>query len=92
MVFERNYHTTKYLSKKIISNRNKKMPKLMIKLVYLGLSILEINKAATYEFWYDYLKPKIRQKKIVLYGYRKTENRRYLWTEDISEGTAKDVD
>ena len=26
--------------------------------VYLGLSILDLNKSVMYEFWYDYLKPK----------------------------------
>ena len=30
----------------------------MNKLVYLGLSILEISKALICEFWYDNLKPK----------------------------------
>ena len=30
----------------------------MNKLVYLGLSILEISKTLMYEFWYDYIKPK----------------------------------
>ena len=25
--------------------------------LYLGLSILEINKTLMYEFWYDYIKP-----------------------------------
>ena len=26
--------------------------------IYLGLSILEINKTLMYQFWYDYMKPK----------------------------------
>ena len=26
--------------------------------VYLGFSILKINKTLMYEFWYDYIKPK----------------------------------
>ena len=30
----------------------------MNKLVYLGLSILEISKTLIYEFWYDYIKPR----------------------------------
>ena len=30
----------------------------MNKPVYLGQSILEISKTPTYEFWYDYIKPK----------------------------------
>ena len=32
----------------------------MNKLVYLGLSILEISKTLMYELWYDYIKPKYR--------------------------------
>ena len=28
----------------------------MNKLIYLGLSILEISKLLMYEFWYDYMK------------------------------------
>ena len=30
----------------------------MNKLVYLGLSTLELNKILMYEFWYDFVKPK----------------------------------
>ena len=30
----------------------------MNKPIYLGLSILDINKILMYEFWYDYMKPK----------------------------------
>ena len=30
--------------------------------VYLGLSILELNKILMYEFWCDYVKPKYGQK------------------------------
>ena len=29
----------------------------MNKPVYLGLSILDMNKTVMYEFWYDYVKP-----------------------------------
>ena len=32
----------------------------MKKLVYLGLSILEICKTLMYESWYDYIKPKFQ--------------------------------
>ena len=31
---------------------------LMNKPVYLGVSILDLNKTVTYQFWYDYVKPK----------------------------------
>ena len=30
----------------------------MNKLVYLGLSILELSKMVMYKFWYEYVKPK----------------------------------
>ena len=31
---------------------------LLNKPIYLGLSILDMNKIVMYEFWYDYVKPK----------------------------------
>ena len=31
----------------------------MNKSVYLGLSILELSNILMYQFWYDYVKPKI---------------------------------
>ena len=35
---------------------------LINKPVYLGLSILELSKIAMYEFWYDKMKPKYKEK------------------------------
>ena len=35
---------------------------LMSKRVYLVLSILELSKILTYEFWYGYVKPKFGEK------------------------------
>ena len=35
--------------------------------VYLGLSILELNKILMYEFWYDYVKPKYGKKAKICY-------------------------
>ena len=51
--------------------------------VYLGLSILDLNKTVIYEFFYDYLKPKIWWKlKTLLCEYRQFpplhKSRRYL--------------
>ena len=50
------------------------MKKIKVKMsrpVYLGLSMLEINKTLMYELWYDYVKPKYQEKcKTMLYGYR----------------------
>ena len=38
--------------------------------VYLVLSILEVSKTVMYEFRYDYVKPKYRESKTALHGYR----------------------
>ena len=54
LVSEPNYHTTKQFSEDFLAIETKKMNKS----VYLGLSILEINKTLMYAFWYDYIKPK----------------------------------
>ena len=34
----------------------------MIKPIYSGFSILEISNTLMYEFWYDYIKSKYREK------------------------------
>ena len=40
----------------------------MNKPVHLGLSVLELSETLTYEFWYDYVKPKYGEKReVVLY-------------------------
>ena len=39
----------------------------MNKPVYLGMSILYINKILMYEFWYDYIKPKCQWKAKLCY-------------------------
>ena len=39
----------------------------MCKPVYLGMSILDISKTLMYEFWYDYIKPKHKNKAKLCY-------------------------
>ena len=39
----------------------------MKKSVYLGLSVLELNKTVMYEFWYGYVKPKYDEKAKLCY-------------------------
>ena len=39
----------------------------MSKLVYLGLSVIELSKIVMYEFWYDYVKPKRGEKTKLCY-------------------------
>ena len=67
LLSEPNYCTTKYFTKRIISNRNEKI--ILNKSVYLGLPRLELSKILIYEFWYDYVKQKYHEKSKMLYGY-----------------------
>ena len=39
----------------------------MNKTVYLGMSILDISKTLMYQFWYDYIKPKYKDKAKLCY-------------------------
>ena len=58
LVSEPNYHTTKFFTENVLATDMKKGQILMSKPVYLGLSIINLSKAAMYDFWYDYAKPK----------------------------------
>ena len=61
------------------------------KLLYLGMSILDISKTLMYEFWYDYVKPKYNDK--VKLCYVDTDifviN---IFTEDIFDEINNDVE
>ena len=62
----------------------------MNKLVYPGLSILEISKTLMYEFWYDYIKPKYEQNAKLC--YMDTDSFIiHIKTEDIYKYIANDV-
>ena len=58
LVSEPNYHTMNYISEDLSIIEMNKTKVKMNKPIYLGLSILDINKILMYEFWYDYKKPK----------------------------------
>ena len=58
LVSEPNYYTKNGFSENLLVTEMKKAKGKMNKLVYLGLSILEIGKTLIYELWYDYMKPK----------------------------------
>ena len=45
----------------------KKAKAKMNKQIYLGMSILGISKTLMYEFWYDYIKPKYRDRAKICY-------------------------
>ena len=91
LVSEPNYHAIKWFSKNLVAIEMKKTKVKMNKLIYLGLSILEISKILMYEFWYDYMKPKYGDN--VKLCYMDTDSFIiYIKTEDFNKDIADDVD
>ena len=87
LVSEPNYHTTKQFSVDFLAIETKKMNKS----VYLGLSILEINKTLMYAFWYDYIKPKYQNN--VKLCYMDTNSFIiHIKSENVYEGIADDIE
>ena len=63
----------------------------MNKPLYLGASILDINKILMFEFWYDYLKPKYRDR--VKLCYTDTDSFIiYIKTEYFFDDVSNDVE
>ena len=69
----------------------KKTQIYMNKLVYLGLSILELSKILMYEFWHDYVKPKYCEKAKLCYMDR-VSFIVYIKTDDLYKDIAEDVE
>ena len=67
LVSEPNYQTIKQFSENLLAIEMKKTKVKMNKPVYLGMSILDISKTLMYEFWYDYVKPKYKDKAKLCY-------------------------
>ena len=66
----------------------KKTQILMIKPVFLGLSVLELSNILMYEFWYEYVKPKYGITWIIL-CYMDTDSFIvYIKTDDIYKDIA----
>ena len=59
---EPNYHSSKGISKDLTIMEMRKVEVKMNKLIYLSQAILDISKTLMYEFWYDYIKPKYKEK------------------------------
>ena len=59
---EPNYHLTKYISEDLLVMEMKKTEVKMNKPIYLGQATLNISKTLMYEFWYEYIKPKYKDK------------------------------
>ena len=69
----------------------KKAKVKMNKPVYLGMSILDISKTLMYEFWYDYIKPKYKNKAKLC--YMDTDSFAiHIFTEDFFDDISNDVE
>ena len=91
LVSEPNYHTTKHFSDNLLAIEMKKTKVKMNKPVYLGMSILDISKTLMYEFWYDYVKPKYKDKAKLC--YMDTDSFVInIFTEDFFEDINNDVE
>ena len=91
LVSEPNYHTKKHFSEYLLAIEMKKIEVTMNKLVYLGISILDISKTLRYEFWYYYIKPKYGNKAKLC--YMDTDSFIiYIETEDFYKDIANDVE
>ena len=69
----------------------KKIRVKMAKPLYLGMSILDISKTLMYEFWYDYIGPKYRDRAKLCY----TDTDSFIInikTEDFFEDISNDVE
>ena len=58
LLSEPNHHPTKFFTEYLLATKIRKIQILMNKLLYLGLSILDLSKSVMYEICYDYVKPK----------------------------------
>ena len=91
LVSELDYHTTKFFPENLFAIEMRKTKISRNKPVYLRSSILDLNKTAMYQFWYDYVKLK----------YGETAKRCYMdtdsfivhiETDDIYKDIAKDIE
>ena len=87
LVSEPNYHSHKKFSDHLMVIEMQKTRVKMTKPLYLGMSVLDISKILTYEFWYNYIIPKYGDRAKLCYTdtdsfiiYIKTED----FFEDIS--------
>ena len=91
LVSQPNYHTTKQFSEDLLAIEMKKTKVKMNKPIYLGMSILDTGKTLMYEFWYDYIKSKYKDKAKLCY----TDTDSFvinIFTEDFFEDINNDVE
>ena len=91
LVSEPNYHISNLISEDLSIIEMRKTKVKTNKPIYLGLSILEINKILMYEFWSDYMKPKYNDN--VRLCYMDTDSFiRNIKTNDFYKDISDDVD
>ena len=91
LVSELNYHSSKCISEDFMIIEMRKVEVKMNKPIYLGQAILDISKTLTYEFWYDYIKPKYGDKARLC--YMDTDSFViHIKTEDFYKDIADDVE
>ena len=91
LVSEPNYQTTKQFLENLLGIEMKKTKVKINKPVYLDMSILDISKMLMYEFWYDYIKPKYKDKAKLC--YMDTDSFViHIFTEDFFEDINNDVE
>ena len=88
---EPNYHAPKHFTENLIAIEMKKAKVKINNPVYLGMSILAISKTSTYEFWYNYIKPKYKDKTKLRYMGTGSFII-HIKTEDFYEDIAGDVE
>ena len=90
LVSKPNYHTCKHFDEDIMAIEMNKTSVLLDKPIYLGQAILDISKTLMYEFYYDYLKVKFKDK-IKLYYMDTDSFITHVGTEDYYKDIADDV-
>ena len=91
LVSEPNYYSHKTFSDDLMTIEMKKTRLKMTKLLYLGISILNISKRLMYKFWCDYIRPKYGYKTKLC--YTDTDSFIiYIKTEDFFEDISNDVE
>ena len=91
LVSEPNYHTAKHFSENLLAIAMREAKIKMNKPVYLGMSISDNSKMLMYEFWYEYIKPKYKEKAKLCYMDTDSFVINIL-TDDFLEDISNDVE